>query len=150
MRKSTIESRDTIMGTGTHEEEQMADSYDRSESAGGAGFMMGLLAGTVLGAGLGMLLAPSAGSELRGQLGERARNLGNIAADQYKKAGEAANDWAGRGREMVDRAREAVSRGAQEARGYATGTTGSAFGGSTGTAGSSNGPAGGGNEFGRP
>ena len=84
------------MGTGTHEEEQMADSYDRSESAGGAGFMMGLLAGTVLGAGLGMLLAPSAGSELRGQLGERARNLGNIAADQYKKAGEAANDWAGR------------------------------------------------------
>ena len=28
--------------------------------------MMGLLAGTVLGAGLGMLLAPKSGSDLRG------------------------------------------------------------------------------------
>ena len=53
----------------------MADSYDRydNESSGG-GFMMGLLTGTVLGAGLGMLLAPKAGSELRGAIGEQARN----------------------------------------------------------------------------
>jgi len=39
----------------------MADSYDRYEHEGGGGFMMGLLTGTVLGAGLGMLLAPKAG-----------------------------------------------------------------------------------------
>ena len=54
----------------------MADSYDRYENEGsGGGFMMGLLTGTVLGAGLGMLLAPKAGSELRGVIGEQARNL---------------------------------------------------------------------------
>ncbi len=55
----------------------MAD-FDRYDNeGGGSGFMMGLLAGTVLGAGLGMLLAPKAGSELRGAIGEQARNLGN-------------------------------------------------------------------------
>jgi gas vesicle protein len=116
----------------------MADNYDRYDEAGsaGGGFMMGLLTGTVLGAGLGMLLAPKAGAELRGQIGEQAKNLGNLAADQYRRAGETASGLAGRGREMVDRAREAVTRGAEEARSYTGGTTGSGFGtGTTGTSG---------------
>jgi len=70
----------------------MADSFDRydNESSGGGGFMMGLLTGTVLGAGLGMLLAPKAGSELRGALGEQARTWSNAASEQYKKASETA------------------------------------------------------------
>jgi len=50
------------------------DQYDNGGS--GNGFVMGLIAGTVLGAGLGMLLAPKAGSELRGAIGEQARNFG--------------------------------------------------------------------------
>ena len=118
----------------------MADSYDRYDSeGGGGGFMMGLLTGTVLGAGLGMLLAPKAGAELRGQLGEQARNLGSAASEQYRKASESASGWAEKGRDMVNQAREAVSRGAEEARGYAGGTTGSSYGssGSTGSTGSS-------------
>jgi gas vesicle protein len=103
----------------------MADSYDRYDTEGaGGGFMMGLLTGTVLGAGLGMLLAPKAGSELRGAIGEQARHLGSTASG-----------WAGKGREFVDKARDAVSRGGEEARGYAGGTTGSSYG--SGTAGSS-------------
>jgi len=49
------------------EERTMADSYDRYDSeGGGGGFMMGLLTGTVLGAGLGMLLAPKAGAAKKG------------------------------------------------------------------------------------
>ena len=115
----------------------MADSYDRYEHEGGGGFMMGLLTGTVLGAGLGMLLAPKAGSELRGQIGEQARNLGNIANDQYRKASEAASGWAERGRDMVGQARDAVNRGAEEARGYAGATTGSSYDRDRGTSGSS-------------
>ena len=64
----------------------MADSYDRNGNEGGSGgFVIGLLTGTVLGAGLGMLLAPKAGSEIRGAIGEQARNLGNMASEQYKK-----------------------------------------------------------------
>ena len=111
----------------------MAD-YDRYEGEGsGGGFMMGLLTGTVLGAGLGMLLAPKAGNELRGAIGEQARNLGNKASEQYRRASESAGTWAEKGRDLVDRAREAVSRGAEESRGYAGGSTGSTYSSGTGT-----------------
>ena len=128
----------------------MADSYDRYDNEGsGGGFMMGLLTGTVLGAGLGMLLAPKAGSELRGAIGEQARNLGNMASDGYRRASEQAGDWKEKGRDFVDKAREAVSRGADEARSYAGGATGSAFGsGSSSTPGSST-PSSSGGDFGR-
>jgi hypothetical protein len=104
--------------------------------------MMGLLTGTVLGAGLGMLLAPRAGSELRGQLGEQARTLANTASEQYRRATESAGGWAEKGRDFVNQARDAVNRGVEETRGYAgattggsynEGTSGSAFGSTTGT-----------------
>ena len=123
----------------------MADSFDRYDNEGsvGGGFMMGLLTGTVLGAGLGMLLAPKAGSELRGAIGEQARNWSNTASEQYRKASETAAGWAERGREFVDKARDAVQRGADEARSYAGGTTGSSYtSGSSGTTGSSYGSSG--------
>src|SRR5204863_5286193 len=129
----------------------MAGSFDRydNESSGNGGFMMGLLTGAVLAAGLGMLLAPKAGSELRGAIGEQAKNLGNAASEQYKKASEAAGTWAERGRDIVDKARDAVSRGADEARSYASGTTGSSYSsGSSGTTGSNYGGGNSGSSFG--
>ena len=120
----------------------MADGYDRfdNEGSGGGSFVMGLLTGTVLGAGLGMLFAPKAGSELRGKLSEQAGHLANSASEQYRHAREAAGGWAEKGREMYqkasdkgreaydkatekgretyDKAREAVNRGADEAQRY--------------------------------
>ena len=123
--------------------------FDRYDNGGGGnGFVMGLLAGTVLGAGLGMLLAPKAGSELRNAIGDQARNIGNKAAEQYRRASDSAGTWAETGREFVNQARAAVSRGAAETRGYASatgssspgstwsGSTGSSFGNDRGTAGS--------------
>lgn len=99
----------------------MANEYDY-ESGGGSGFMMGLLTGTVLGAGLGMLFAPKSGSELRGQLSESASHLGRSASEVAEKGREL-------GRDAMGKAREAVSRGADEARGMGsnvgTGSTGS-------------------------
>ena len=83
----------------------MADYY-RDEHEGGGGFMMGLLTGTVLGAGLGMLLAPKSGSELRNQLTEGASSLG-------RRASGAVN-------EMTDRARDTAHRGAEQVRGRAS------------------------------
>lgn len=121
----------------------MADNYDRYENEGSGGFMMGLLTGTVLGAGLGMLLAPRAGKELRDQIGEQAKNLGSMANDQYKKASETATTWAERGREFMDRARDAVQRGAEETKQYGSGTTGSSYGsGASGSSPSSSGTSG--------
>lgn len=119
----------------------MAEGYDRYENEDrGGSFVMGLLTGTVLGAGLGMLFAPKAGAELRSQLGERAGNLAGSASEGYRKASEAAGagyrkasdaasegyrkasdaagEWAERGREVYGKAREAVARGADEAAKY--------------------------------
>ena len=115
----------------------MADSFERydNEGSGNGGFMMGLLTGTVLGAGLGMLLAPKAGAELRGAIGDQAKTWGNVANEQYKKASEAAGTLAEQGRDLVNKAREAVTRGADEARGYASATSPSDY--SSGPSGSS-------------
>jgi len=116
----------------------MADGYDRFENEGGGGgsFVMGLLTGTVLGAGLGMLFAPKSGSELRGQLSEQAGNIANAATDQYRRVSEAAGDLADRGREMYDKARDAVSRGTEEAQRYVReSTSGSSGSPSTSSAG---------------
>lgn len=89
----------------------MANEYDYE--VGGSGFMMGLLTGTVLGAGLGMLFAPKSGSELRGHLSE-----------SYHKAADKATDLAEKGRDMgrdvMGRAKDAVSRGAEEAKRYSS------------------------------
>jgi gas vesicle protein len=98
----------------------MADGYDRFDNEGGGGgsFVMGLLTGTVLGAGLGMLFAPKSGSELRNQVAEQAGNLANTASEGYRRASEAAGGWAEKGREAYDKARDAVNRGADEAQRY--------------------------------
>ena len=110
----------------------MADGYDRfdnNEGSGGGSFVMGLLTGTVLGAGLGILFAPKAGSELRGQISEQAGNLANQASEGYRRATEnagqwaekgkeTANEWTERGKDMYGKAKDAVSRGADEAQKY--------------------------------
>src|SRR5580765_3728253 len=98
----------------------MADGYDRfeNEGNGGGSFVMGLLTGTVPGAGLGMLFAPKAGSELRNQLTEQAGNLANQAQDGIRKVTENAGDWADRGRDIYGKAKDAVAKGADEAQKY--------------------------------
>ena len=119
----------------------MAYEYDRFEREEGSGsFLMGLLAGTVLGAGLGMLFAPKAGSELRGQLGEQATRLRSSANDAYGAASEKVGQMVDRGREAYDRARSSASSAASnigtgaENRAGGMGTTGtSGTTGNTGT-----------------
>jgi len=99
----------------------MADSYDRfeNEGNGGGSFVMGLLTGTVLGAGLGILFAPKAGSELRNQLSEQANSLANQASEGVRKVTENAGEWADRGRDIYGKAKSAVTKGADEAQRYA-------------------------------
>ena len=75
----------------------MGDGYDRFDNEGGGGgsFVMGLLTGTVLGAGLGMLFAPKSGSELRGQISEQAGNIANQAQEGYRRASLARGEAVG-------------------------------------------------------
>jgi gas vesicle protein len=102
----------------------MASDYDYESGGGGGGFMMGLLTGTVLGAGLGMLFAPKSGTELRGQISDSASSASRKASEQYKKASDAAHHLTEKGRGLYDRARDAVSRGTDEARREAERMTG--------------------------
>jgi YtxH-like protein len=102
----------------------MAYEYDRFErEEGGGSFLMGLLAGTVLGAGLGMLFAPKTGSELRSQLGNQLADstgrLRDVADQGYQQATEKVSQMMDRGREAYDRARSTAGNMA------AAGTTGS-------------------------
>lgn len=103
----------------------MAYEYDRfdDESSGGGAFLMGLIAGAVLGAGIGMLLAPKAGSELRGQLGDTASRLRERAAEGYGRVSEMY------GRKRGSTGSTGSETGFQPATGaYAGGTTGSTAG----------------------
>lgn len=112
----------------------MGDGYDRFDNEGGGGgsFVMGLLTGTVLGAGLGMLFAPKSGSDLRNQISEQAGNIANTASEGYRKATETAGEWAERGRDMYGKAVDAASRGIDEAQRYVRETaSGIGVGGST-------------------
>jgi hypothetical protein len=111
----------------------MAYEYDRLEREdGGGSFLMGLLAGTVLGAGLGMLFAPKTGSELRNQLSEQTGRLKTSANDAYAQASEKVSQIVDRGREAYDRARQGGSPGGPST-GSGMGTTGGVGTGSYGT-----------------
>jgi gas vesicle protein len=107
----------------------MADRGDRVRGPGGDTFVMGLLAGTVLGVGLGMLFAPKTGSEVRRHLAGRARAFRNQAQERFGKGSKRAPDWAEPTRSAVDErldrpkeasatARLAVSRGIEDAEEY--------------------------------
>ena len=112
----------------------MAYEYDRFEREdGGGSFLMGLLAGTVLGAGLGMLFAPKTGSEIRSQIGEQAGRLRSTANETYQQASEKVSQMMDRGREAYDRARGAVGQpGTETPTGSTFGTTSGGYGTSTG------------------
>ncbi len=102
----------------------MTDQHDRSDNGAGT-FLMGVLAGAVVGAALGLLFAPKAGAELREELSDRADALAKQARKSYRKASkntaqlvemgkETAAEWAERSKDMYSQAREAVSRGVDE------------------------------------
>jgi gas vesicle protein len=93
----------------------MAYEHDRAEREdGGGSFLMGLLAGTVLGAGLGMLFAPKAGADVRKQLSEQATRLKSTASDTMHQASEkltqASHQASEKVSQIVDRGREAYDR----------------------------------------
>src|SRR5881227_966331 len=123
----------------------MAYEYDRFEREdGGGSFLMGLLAGTVLGAGLGMLFAPKPGSELRTKLTEQAGKLRSTAADGYQQASGKVTQIVDRGREAYDRARSTTTglAGGDSATGSMPGAANPAGGGDMSGARTAGGPSG--------
>jgi len=90
----------------------------------GFGFVLGLMTGTVVGAGLAIWLVPRAASELRNKLTESLDDVGNRASDQFQQAsarvGETVDQITRKGQGVRDDVAEAVARGAREVERYAT------------------------------
>ena len=87
------------------------------------GFVIGLLTGAVVGAGLAIWLAPLA-SELRENLTVKARTLRKRASEQYEQAsagvGDVVDGITRKGQDVRDDLVDAVARGAHEVERYAT------------------------------
>lgn len=92
---------------------------DLDDRHGGASFLLGFIAGSVLGAGLALLFAPRSGEETRREVADRAQRLSKRAANEYEAASERMSHLAERGKEAyrsaADRARDLAERGRREA-----------------------------------
>jgi gas vesicle protein len=80
----------------------MEREYDQGNSHSNA-FLRGLFAGTMIGAGIGLLFAPRRGSELR-------RQVADSAASASRAASKTVDELSQRGREAYQRARDVASR----------------------------------------
>jgi len=85
------------------------------EESGGGGFVFGLLCGAALGAALGLMLAPKAGSELRRTLYDSTGDIRKKANDAYGQAAQTVNDYVAKGKEAVDRGRQAYDSARESA-----------------------------------
>lgn len=83
-----------------------ADTHMDTHTGRGSDFMVGLLCGTAVGAAIGLLLAPKAGSQLRHDLVDSAEKLRRRASEAYNHASETASNMADKGRQAVRRGRE--------------------------------------------
>lgn len=81
-------------------------------------FVMGLLAGAAVGAGLALWFAPRAGAELRQRLTRSVRDLREQASERYaeasSRAGDAVDEIARTGQGVRRDIAEAVAHGAHE------------------------------------
>jgi gas vesicle protein len=88
------------------------------------GFAIGLMAGTFVGAGLAMWLAPGAAAELRDRVTASVRAFGKRSAEHYRQAasrvGETVDGLKQKGQGVRDDVAEVVVRGAHEVERYAT------------------------------
>jgi len=95
------------------------------EETGGGGFLIGLLCGTALGAAIGLMFAPKAGTEFRQRLYESTGDLRRKAYETYDQASEQVNTVATKARQAVERGKEAFDSARQSASNPSTGGNGS-------------------------
>lgn len=88
------------------------------------GFIIGLLTGTVVGAGLAMWFAPRMAAEIRERLSDSAQALNDRASEGFQEASmrvrDTVDDVTKRSREVRDGLADAVARGAREVAHMAT------------------------------
>ena len=73
------------------------------EEQSGASFVLGMLTGAFIGAGVALLFAPKSGEQMRQQLGEQYRGLAERVGDTTQSLRESADQLREQGRERVQR-----------------------------------------------
>ena len=79
---------------------------------------IGVLAGAALGVGVGLLIAPRKGSELRKQVRVQATHVANSAATGYHRAKDTTDRYAHRGHDAYCSCRDKIAHAAHETRRY--------------------------------
>ena len=79
------------------------------EPARGHDFVSGMLFGAAIGAAVGLLFAPRAGSELRGQIVHSAERFRQRASEGVQQATATVNETVERGQEAWQKGRETVN-----------------------------------------
>jgi gas vesicle protein len=90
--------------------------YGQMSSDHGGGFVTGLLCGAAVGAAIGLLMAPKAGSELRRTLADSASRLREHGREAYDSASEAMGRAVEQGRRAADAGRSRVEDAMNEGR----------------------------------
>lgn len=67
----------------------------------GANFMLGILTGALVGAGVALLFAPKSGTEMRAQLGEQYRGIADRVGEQTESLRATAEQLREQGREKI-------------------------------------------------
>jgi gas vesicle protein len=81
-------------------------------------FVLGVLTGAAIGAGVALLFAPRTGAQMRHEIGHQwTRAKGNCSTG-YHRAKDVAGHWSERGRHAYDVTRTKVAHGARETRQY--------------------------------
>lgn len=84
------------------------DNYaEYGHMTNGSGRGMAILSALALGVAVGMLLAPSDGRRLRGQIRDGAQRLGKRTSEGYNAAARKVSDIVDRGKSAVTTGREA-------------------------------------------
>jgi gas vesicle protein len=95
----------------------------RAETAASNTFLIGLIAGGVIGVGLALAFAPRAGAELRRRVRATAQDWTNAASQGYDDASArihgAVDGVTARGQAIRDDVANAVGRGAREVEDFA-------------------------------
>jgi len=88
-------------------EVEMDQEYQQEDEYGSViAFFTGVVAGVIVGAGLGMLFAPRRGEELRRQVADSATKVS-------QNVSQTVDDLAGKGQAAYDRVRDVASRAGQ-------------------------------------
>jgi gas vesicle protein len=82
----------------------------------GSTFLIGFIAGSMLGAGLALLFAPKPGDETRREVAERAQRVSEKAREGLGSASDRVAQFAERGKAMYQTAAEKAREAAQAVR----------------------------------